>query len=188
MATKQKQGRPVATFDHLRKKKPVEIVRYMPVDDQAFEAYNEARNDLERAKLVGDVDRVETTLRLVEETRKVAQSPEASIRMVFRAMGRERYKDLVASCPPPKADVEQAKADREAVPEFDAEKLAPLLISATLVEPVMTPDQVAALTLAEDQETADGTPGLGWTEAEYSELFNTSLLVNNTSRITDFSF
>lgn len=182
-----KQQRPVATFDHLRKKKPIEITKYIPLDDDSQAAYEAAKEELERARLIAEPGRLEKAEVALAEARRRAQ--EDSIRCVFRAMGRERYKALVDRHPPTTAMVDEAKENRQAVPEFNPETLAPQLISASMIEPRLTPEEVQALILPVDEVTEEnGIAGLGWTEAEYGELFNASLLVNNSSRITDYSF
>lgn len=181
--------RPVATFDHLKKKKRQELVRYVPIDGgEALEKFEEARMDLERARLVGDPARVATALEAVEDARVAAQSPDASVRCVFVALGRTRYREIQSAHPPVAAEVEKAKENKEEPPDFNPETMLPVLIAATMTEPKLTEDEVRALTLPEGETTEGGVPGQGWTEAELNELWAAALMVNNSSRITDFSF
>lgn len=181
-----KQARPVTTYDHLAKKKPVQKVQYVPLDESAAERYDAAQEDVATARLIGRPERLEAAQEALEEAKRNLQ--ENSIRIVHRAMGRVAYNHLISLFPPKPEDIEKAKAAEQEPPQWDGEALAPHLIAATVVEPKMTVEQVQALTYPEGETTDDGLPGLGWNESEYATLFNTALVVNNTSRISDFSF
>lgn len=62
----------------------------------------------------------------------------AGMALKIQAIGSKEYDDLVASHPP----TSKQKKDGAA---FNIDALAPALISACLVEPVMTPDEAAEL-------------------------------------------
>lgn len=177
-----------ATYDHLVKKKPAQVVQYVPLNDDAVDEYEAAQQELQTARLLGNPERTDAALERVREATETLRDPSNSIRIVHRALGRSAYRALLAEHPPKPEDVARAKDAGEDPPEWDTEGLAPALIAATVIEPKMTVEQVRALPVSEGEESPDGLPGLGWNDSEFAVLFNTSLTVNNRSRISDFSF
>lgn len=172
-----KSARPVPTFDRLAKKKPMEHVEWIPLDEDTLEAYEEAKNELGRAKLLDEPDHIAKAEKDLKKAREQLES--TSVRMVFRSMGRARYDDLIRQFPPTPEQVEEHKSKygAQSVPEYDAEALAPHLIAEACVEPKMTPDQVRSL-----------VDEFGWNGGEYAALFNIALKVNTTRRVADLGF
>lgn len=169
--------RPVPTFDRLTKKKPMEHVEWIPLDEDALEQFEEAKNELSRAKLLDEEARIAKAQSDYSAARKHLE--ETSVRLLFRSMGRSRYDALIREFPPTQAQIDEAreKYGTNQVPEYDPEALAPHLIAQSCVEPQMTPEEVRSL-----------VDEFGWNGGEYAALFNIALKVNTARRVADLGF
>ncbi len=153
--------RPVPTYDHLRKKAPLEHVVRVPLSEEAVAAHREATEALGRAELA--LHPMESALRAGEEpgpalvtardeqdrakaaaaTAKAALEDETVV-MRFRSIGRPSYDALVRDHPPKDTTGDDGKPAKSTDP-YDVETFAPALIAASCVEPRMTYAQVLAL-------------------------------------------
>lgn len=170
-------GRP-PTFDHLAKKKPMEIHEWIPLNSEAIEGFEEAKRGLQAAELT-DPGNKESRLKTAQDAYAKAEQnlKDNSVEVVFRSIGRPRYDELRKKCPPTEKQVEEHKREYGFPPEYDAEKFAPLVIAASCVQPEMTPEEVESL-LTE----------YGWNAGEYARLFNLAIAVNTQRRVADLAF
>lgn len=153
--------RPVPTYDHLRKKAPLEHVVRVPLSEDAVVAHTEAVKALGRAELA---------LKPLEDAAKAGEEPspallaaraeryeakataadakaglqDQTVVMRFRSIGRQRYDDLMREHPP-KDDIGEDGKPVKSTDPYDAETFAPALVAASCVEPRMTYAQVMAL-------------------------------------------
>ena len=157
-----KASRP-PTFDHLRKKQPLERSISVPLNDAAVLAFQEASEALGRVQMVkGD----ETEAQAAFDAAKTALEAE-TVELRFRSIGRKRYDELVRAHPP----TEEQKAESADAP-YNVETFSAALIAASCIEPVMTEAEVA--------ELADE-----WNVAEYMQLWVAALEVNTQRRVVE---
>jgi len=163
-----------ATFDHLSKKKPMRVVVPIYLDDDALKVHTEAVEALtaEQSKLKAlGADNAKPRPALQAAVDKAAQAlEESTVRCTFESIGRKAYDRLIAEYPPSEKENEEHQAEHQAPAPYAAEPFSVALISASCIEPQMTPDQVREL-----QET--------WNTAEYVELFVAALSVNTQRRV-----
>lgn len=168
--------RPVATFDHLRKKQAVERTVRIVMSQDAADAHREAVEALARAE--------QALFRVTAEARKRNGSggPEAeaavaaataerdaakervesaveelraqTVTLRFRAIGRPRY-DALVRAHPGKDTVDDAGETVKTTEPYDVDTFAPALIAASCVEPKMSEAQVMALCDLERLEDDD---------------------------------
>lgn len=181
MTTTKTANRPV-TFDHLTKKKAATGTVYVPLNPTALDDVTRASEDVNIARAIGDLDRVARAEAKLEGALTVFRSPENSVRVDFRALGRNRFDGLKKTYPPTEEQINEAKEANQQKPSWDPEAFLAPLISATVTSPEMTVEQVRSLTASE----ADG--GFGWNEGEISTLFNKAVEVNLAGNIGDYSF
>lgn len=166
------KARPVgprpATFDHLKKKQPLERTVTVVLSDEAARAYAEAAEALERARLTG-----KATPELEQATATARAALEAeTVTLRFRSIGRKAYDALVRDCPPTDEDKAEAKEKGEPEPLYDVGTFAPALIAASCVEPTLTAEQVTELW---DE----------WNTAEIMPCWMAALEVNTQRRVVD---
>lgn len=163
-------GRP-ATFDHLTKKKPIELRDWIVLDDDAAQTHEQAKQKLATLEL-GNA----TGAQLEQARRELADAEqllrEHAVEVVFRSIGRPSFERLRLSCPPSDEDLKAAREKGEPAPEYDVEAFAPKLISAACAEPKMTPEQVESLVTEH-----------GWNVGEYAHLFQLALLAQQSRRL-----
>lgn len=163
-------GRP-ATFDHLTKKKPIELRDWIVLDDDAVRAHEQAKQKLSMLELSNA-----TTLQMEQARRELADAEtmlrEHAVEVVFRSIGRPSFERLRLSCPPSDEDLKAAREKGEPAPEYDVETFAPKLIAAACVEPKMTVEQVESLITEH-----------GWNAGEYAHLFQLALLAQQSRRL-----
>lgn len=187
--------RPVPTFDHLRKKAPMERTVPIVLNDEVATAHHEATEALseaeaalatverqarerngsggpetEAAVAAARAERDEATAALVKAERALKAE---TVQMRFRAIGRKRYDGLVREHPPKDAGGENGKPVKSTEP-YDYETFAPALVAASCIEPVMTPEEVEVLF----EE---------WNTAEVMQLWVAALAVNTQRRVADFA-
>ena len=176
------------TFDHLRKKQPLELRIPVYLEQEPVERLTKLQEDLEAARahdrVVAEQMRQSTNTPVdlapsQEVTRLVAEVDgaetavrESTVTVVIRQIGRKRYDALIDAHPP--TDDEKAEAVKAGLepPPYNAETFAPALISASCAEPLMTVEQV--------QELFDE-----WSTGEINELFAAALAVNTGRRTVD---
>lgn len=154
------------TFDHLRKKEPLERVVRIPLSEEAVEAYSEASAALAAAQASGEgIEEAEKAFRRAERALN-----DATAVLRFRSIGRKRYDELVRAHPPKEDEKKEGEAEN-AWP-FDFETFAVALVAASCVEPKMTEEEVATLF---DE----------WNAAEATELWTAALMVNTGRRVVE---
>ncbi len=186
--------RPVPTFDHLRKKQPLERVVRVALNDASATTYKDAADALMKAEAaLATVEKqarqrngaagTETELAVVaarserdaaqtaaDKARKALETE--TVEMRFRALGRKRYDELVRAHPPADIKAEDGTVKKSTDP-YEYETFAPALVAASCVEPGMTEDQVQTLF---DE----------WNAAEVMELWVAALSVNTQRRVVEF--
>lgn len=171
----------MTTIDEiLAKKKPNQMVVWIPLDADLAGTYQKAETEFNAATSfatvrVGDgeaqrrADEAETAL----DDAKVALR-EASLKFVFQAVGRKRYEELVLKHPATKEQQRKARELRTDVPEFDEDTFPQALVAACLVEPELSEDDVHRLWESDN-----------FSIAEQRTLFQTAILVNQNWRVVD---
>ena len=157
-----KANRP-PTFDHLRKKQPLERTVSIPLNDEAVRTFKDAQEALGRVQMVKGN---ETEAKAAFESAKAALEA-ATVELRFRSIGRKRYDELVRAHPP----TDEQKAEAADVP-YDVESFSVALIAASCIEPKMTEAEVT--------ELADE-----WNVAEFMQLWMASLEVNTQRRVVE---
>lgn len=164
---KTKQQRP-ATYDHLRKKQPIEKLVPVPLDAALVEAYEKAVEAVEALEIQGaDTSAAE---KLRDTSRKALEAETVVLR--FRSIGRKRYDKLIHDHP---ATEEQHREHKEQYGQrapHNIDTFAPALIAASCIEPEMTIEQVTELF---DE----------WNPAEVMDLYTAALEVNTQRRVVD---
>jgi len=127
MAGPPKLKRP-PTFDHLRKKAPLERTVEIPLNDAVVAAYEAAQEALRQAELTKEG--VEEARADLEAARRALEAETVTLR--FRAIGRKRYEELLRAHPPAKGEATDADYP------FDFDTFSVALIAASCVEPEMT--------------------------------------------------
>lgn len=158
------------TFDHLQKKtKPTKRLTVVLDDDlaQQAEAATRALSDAQFGKSTkAEIARLEGAVKTAN-----AAVAEASVVLVFRSIGRRRYDEMVDEHPPTDEQQEKAK-EQGGVAGYNPATFLPVLISESLIEPLLTLEQVNALW---DE----------WNNAEVMALINAAIEVNTTRRTAD---
>ena len=164
-----------ATFDHLKKKQPLQRTVTIPLEQDTLDAYDAAESALERARLLGEpTDELESALAVAKEA-----VLETSVKMTFRSIGRKAYDALLDEHPPTAEQIKEFReenADKDGnpatkgQPPYNIETFAPALIQASCVEPAMTLEQV--------NELFDE-----WNSTELSELWGAAYEVNTQRRV-----
>lgn len=164
-----------ATFDHLKKKQPLERKVTIPLSQEAVDAYHDAEQAYERAKILNEpADALKEALDAAR-----AAVLEESVQMVFRSIGRKAYDALLEEFPPTEeqiAEYRKEHADKDGnpakkgEPPYNIELFAPALIAASCVEPKMTVDQV--------NEIFDE-----WNSTEIAEIWTAAHEVNTSRRV-----
>lgn len=169
MSAKTRQGNPpaplrrAATFDHLKKKKP--ITKQIAV---VLEDVTEPQFPRPSEKPPGGPTAAwEAQVMAWEEYDK--QKAKVTVWMTFRSIGRRAYDELVDEHPPSKKQIEEAKEQNQEKPAFNIETFAPALIAASCIEPQMSEDEA--------RELFDE-----WGAAEIAEPWLAALEVNTSRR------
>lgn len=180
MTTVPMQNRP-PTFDHLKKKKPVEVTVVVHHDDALVKAYESAQQALGEAEFTAGADGDETASRL-DRLREAAESAREALEdettwLTFRSIGRRAYDALIEAHPPTKEQLEKAEKENLPRPQYDEDSFAIAVVAASCVDPstgeqFMTEEQVAEL--FDD-----------WNTAEVVALYTAALQCNSVRRVTD---
>lgn len=172
------KDRPVATFDRLQKKKPRTLRRQLCLDEDLVLEVQQARAELFTAKRTNPdgVAAAEATLAEVQE-----RYDEASVKLVFRALGRSAYAALQAQHPATEADhaeMAEATGNPKARAAVHGDTFGPALIAASCVEPKMSPDQVRLLRDGNGLDPDDDNFDPGWNDAEFAVLWDLAVQAN----------
>lgn len=166
--TKGPGGTRPATFDHLKKKQPLERTVSIVLSDDAARSYEAASEALERARLLG-----QPTHEHEESLAKARAALEAeTVTMRFRSIGRKVYDALLLMHPA--TDEQKAEAAKDGTPElpYDIDTFAPALVAASCVEPRLSIEQVRELW---DE----------WNSAEVAPCWVAAMEVNTQRRVVD---
>lgn len=153
-----------ATFDHLRKKEPLEKTIEVALSDSAFQRVQ----DLE-AELFTTVDEAAKKKIQKELDLANAELDESTVELKFRSLGRKAYEDLLEQHPPEEEDEddEEVKKDEQI---WNAKTFPKALVAASLVEPKLSDEEIDILW---DE----------WNGNEVTALFWAALEVNTSRRL-----
>lgn len=166
--TKAPAGPRPATFDHLKKKQPMERVVRVVLSDETARAHEEATAALETARLTGS-----PTAEHEESVAKARAALDAeTVVLRFRSIGRKAYDALLREHPA--SDEQKAEAEKDATqePPYNVDSFAPALVAASCVDP--------SLTVAQVSELWDD-----WNAAELAQLWVAALEVNTQNRVVE---
>lgn len=177
--SKPRPNRPVPTFDHLTKKKPVELRDWIALDQQAASDLADANDTLERAKLLHADDPKAPALLEAQATYDTAREAamDSAVEVVFRALSQPKYKALKREFPPTEAQNDETQRRYGMQADVNADEFAPHLIAASCVQPVMTVDQVRSL-----------PEEFGWSDAEMTHLYQLALRTNESRTVLNLDF
>jgi hypothetical protein len=171
-----KPNRP-ATFDHLKKKKPVEKTIQIVTEDQplldyeaAVEAYEKLKFNLSGSTAPADVKKLKELQKKVDEAKE--KLDEVTLDIKFRAIGRKAYDDLLAEYPNPKEEEDRTEQD----PAWHPETFPIALVAASMVPG----EGEAPFTYEQIEELWND-----WNTGEIMELFYTALAVNSSRRVIE---
>lgn len=160
------------TYDHLKsKKKPVTRTVRLALDSEMADEFAEAQQALRYAEI--DAERIpedkDVQVKLREAKAKVelleASVTDASIKFVFRNIGRKPYEDILLDCAPTDAQKERmlTRGQDPDQMEFDPDRFPPMLIAASMIEPEWS-----------EEEVMDMYNDPNWSPAELGILFSTA--------------
>lgn len=172
-----------ATADHLKSRKQpatktVEVVLDPGLAEEVREA-ERRRDDAERRLTVRpDDDQIQSELWTatadLEALRARGVNEDAVVAVRFRSIGRHAWDDLIRTHAPTEEQVAEAKAAGMAELNFNSETFPPAVVAASLDEPKLSADEVAALWESPE-----------WNQAELGILFAAALEVNNSRHTLD---
>lgn len=176
-AKKVQQGpRPVATFDHLKKKKARVVSDWIVLDEDAADRFDAAKRELQLATIAKDQTRLASAEAEYADAEKLMRANAVQVRM--RALGGRRWKELKAKHEPTEKQLETvAKTQRGMTLEFNPDTFPPYGIAECCLEPVMTPEQVIELRDSDD-----------WSENEFAQLIGLMMQANTQRRQVNFTF
>lgn len=170
-------GKRPATYDRLKKKKPVEETVEILLDDSPTIALTEARDKLLEAEGTLHEDEKNPKLKKARDEAKraldaamAAQDAEI-VTIKFRAIGRKRFDALLDEHPPTKEQEQKAK-DAGGEAGWNSDTFPPAVIAASAIEPELTIEQV--MELYDD-----------WNASEIQLLFLAAYKVNTNRRVPD---
>lgn len=164
---KQKPKPRKATFDRLRKKKPVTkklkvyLEDYAQPDQSEFWPPNSLPTTEQR-------DAYENAM---QEWRD--RMDEDSVVIILQGIGRREYSRILEEHPATAEQVELAKKRELQAPDYDPETFAPAIIQASIAEPELTLEEVKILF-----DT--------WNQGEIMRVFLAAVEVNTGSKVEDF--
>lgn len=156
-----------ATFDHLKKKKPLEKRVPIYLDDETVERMQLAEqmhSTMPNEETQAELDAASAALK------------ESTVTMVFRSIGRKAYEKLVSEHPPTDEQIAEAEKDNEPKPAYNIDTFAPALVLKSCVEPKMTEDEVLVIFEGDDETPA-------WNTTEILEIWLAALEVNTQRRV-----
>jgi len=152
-----------ATFDHLRKKEPLQETVEIVLSSEPVEALEQAQ-----ARLASAVDEKEkkTAQRLVNEARDAVY--EVTYEVKFQALGRKGYDDLLAEYSP--TDEQKEEHGEDLI--WNPDTFPQALVQKSCIQPLMTPEEVEVIFNE-------------WNGPEISQLFYAALRVNTSRRVAE---
>lgn len=172
-----------ATADHLRSRKQpatktVEVVLDPSLAEQVREAERRRDDTERRLGTRPDSEQVQAeaweAAAALDALRAQAVKDDAVVTVRFRSIGRHAWDDLIRQHPPTDAQVAEAKASGMGDLNFNSETFPPAVVAASLDEPKLTVEEVAAIWDSPD-----------WNQAELGILFAAALEVNNSRHTLD---
>lgn len=176
------QPRP-ATADHLVSgKRPVtktvEVVLDPALAVQIRDAQRRADDTERQLALRPDDDPTQRAAweaaEAVEVLRARAVEEDAVVAVRFRSIGRVAWDDLIRAHPPTDEQTAEAKKEGTDGLNFNPDTFPPAVVAASVDEPKLTAEQVAAMWDSPD-----------WNQAELTVLFTAALEVNNSRHTLD---
>jgi hypothetical protein len=171
-ATRSRPVRPVATYDHLMKRKRATKTLYFTEDDDLRNEFLGAQNAYAMAQMEPDdkvsLRRAKTDLEKI--TARLKGDPES--------IGNGKYERLMREFPPSDKQLEDWESTPEkyqgAKPQYDEDKFFPALLAATAREPEMTVEQATELC---DE----------WTSGDIAQLVGTAIQLCNGGTSMDLN-
>lgn len=159
------------TFDHLKKKQPLQRVIVVPLDEDAVAALEEASEAAETARMTSPTGEAPPeVLEALNDAQKAVEK--SSVKVLIRSIGRKRYDALLAEHPVTPEQTAEAEAEGGSALPYNIDTFPIALVAASCVSPEMTEEQVAELF---DE----------WNAAEVNALWLTALEVNTQRRVVD---
>jgi hypothetical protein len=165
--SKRPAGAPTTLYHLTSLKKPVERHVFIPYSDEGVEELEAAQNAHGRALIMNDQAMISEAKARLDAAEKVVRDNSAHFH--FRSIGK-RYQKLLDEHP---ATPEQLKTNPNL--PFNLDKLRPVLISACLVSPVLSADEVKRTIVDSDD----------WNNAEIQALFDAAVGVNTNARLAN---
>ncbi len=159
-----------ATKSAVKAKKALTRTAVIPADEVDAKLYEDARNAVNRAKLLGNTDEsaaVEERLR--EVTEKVL---ERGLEFTFRGIGRVRYEELLREHSPTDAQKAQAEQNNRVV-QGNVDTFPAALCAAAAVDSE----------LSEKEWLVDIFESEDWNPSELGALFDAALGANSDSKV-----
>lgn len=162
------------TFDHLRKKPPREERVAVHVDDGAVRRWEEATAGLRAAEAAarGDAQAEPVVAARAERDAARAALDGSTVWLVFRAVGRKAYDQLVRDHPPTEEQLAEKRDPGTPTPAWNLDTFPVALIAASCVEPAMTVEE--AQTIWDE-----------WNGGEIADLWMAALRANTTRRVVE---
>lgn len=159
--------------DLLAAKKPQRRTVPVSLDPDMTERLDAARRAVRVAEIALDTaaeDRRDVAQDNLDAARVDLDQLEAEVKaqtvlFVFEGLGRKGYEELMANHPPTREQRDRLKATGDFAP-WNVDEFPPILISACLVEPRLSVDEVRQI-----------WDSPRWNQSECVDLFNTALLV-----------
>lgn len=159
------------TFDHLKKKQPLQRVVVVPTDEDVVAAFEEASEAVEGARLTSAEGKAPEDLETALSAARQALE-ETSVRMVFKSIGRKAYDALLLEHPSTPEQKAEQEAEGGGVLPYNIETFPVALVAASCAEPKMTYEEVETLM---DE----------WNSTEFGALWLAALEVNTQRRVVD---
>lgn len=158
-------ARPI-TRDRMKKKQPIQRTILIPASEEDNQRLEDARNALDRARLLepDSVDELKAALQAVE-----AEVREEGLEFIFRGVGRRKFEELQRAHPP----TDEQQAENGGNLAWNPDTFLPALLEATVVNSELTAKEWNDDVLDSDD----------WGQAEVGLLLQTALGVNRESRV-----
>ena len=164
------------TLGDLLKKKRVTRHHDVVIDQDAVDAYNELRGELDLLEAQSRIessdvgpDEVAAKQAECDAAGEALFADKAVIRFTMGAIGAEEMDELINAHPPTDKQRAQGKAEGTGTPRFNMKTFAPALVHACLIAPALSLDEIRVIW--KDQ---------AWNDYELGQLFGVAWLVNQT--------
>jgi hypothetical protein len=155
----------------LSRKKPRQKTLWFVTDFDMAEELEKLKSQEGLANLLGKAGEAPEQERLAKVAELETALRKSSIKIVVQSMGRRAYDDLISAHPPSPAQIEEYKDQRQK-PGFNVETYPTALVVASVIEPVMSPEELKEWFDSDD-----------WTGGEFSEIFSACIQVNSQGNI-----